>query len=211
MPRLAPRVMEAPLHGSGHPLGHHYQEVDVVWGKCSLGEAADVENAEQVLTGDEGHAEQGLDAPHPQDRVGDSGLVYPVEDDRPPLGGDPTGEPGTHGDSDTLANLFFETSGGTGHQLAANSRPSNSTALVSQEKMPNTRSKSTTNRSSTSRRWRAESVTASMSRKRSTADGGSSPAGISDEDTGPAWRLQEPPVRRLECRIAVTGEISSRS
>ena len=95
--------------------------------------------------------------PSPQDRVHDSGLVYPVEDDRAaarrstrPANPEPTGGP------DTLANLFFQASGSTGHQLAASLIEQQHRALpVSQGNMPNTRSKSTTNRSSTSRRWRA--------------------------------------------------------
>jgi hypothetical protein len=89
-------------------VGHELQQLDLVLVEGAVMERADVEDAAHLTLDDQRDAEHRLDPLLPQDRVEDVSVVDVVEDHRPLLGGDPTGEPTTDRNADALLYLLLD-------------------------------------------------------------------------------------------------------
>ncbi len=87
--------------------------------KCTLDERADVHHADDATFDVDGHAEHRADAPLPEDRVYDVGVVEVLDDDRACLGGDAACEAAGERHLDALADLLLEPACGACNEDAA--------------------------------------------------------------------------------------------
>ena len=85
----------------------------------ALDERADVHHADDAAFDVHGHAEHRADAPLPQDRVDDLGVIEVLDDDRARLGGDAAREAAGERHLDALAYLLLQSSCGAREEDAA--------------------------------------------------------------------------------------------
>ena len=107
------------------PVGHELEQLDLVVVEGARPQRSDMEDAAYVPLHDERHAEHRLDPLLPQERVQDVCVVDVVEDHRPLLGGDPSGEARADRDADALLDLLLDAERGPRDELVR--------ALVEQE------------------------------------------------------------------------------
>ena len=107
------------LDRDGGAVGGELEQVAFVGGEGARGQAADVQDAEDAVLGEQRDAEQAADALLAQDRVEDVGVVDVGDDDRAALGGDAAGEALADGDLHAALDLFLDALGGAGVQRRA--------------------------------------------------------------------------------------------
>ena len=106
------------VQGECRPVGGHLQQFDVLPPECPVAQRADVQHADDVAADEQGHAEQGPDAPLDQERIPCRGVVHGGEDDGLAGGRDPAGESGAQRDAHALADFLLDAAGSGRHQLA---------------------------------------------------------------------------------------------
>ena len=161
--------------GEGDAVADQLDELDVAGLEPAGRHRPDVEHPDDPALDHQGHADERLDAPFPQDGVEHVGVVDVLDDDRRDLGGDPARRsPRPSG----RAPLAAPPPRCRSRRMATRSpvaSSSSSTAAVSTSRISRTRSSSSTSRSGTSRWVRAASVTDSMRRSRSVSSSCASP------------------------------------
>ena len=105
------------VQGERRPVGGHLQQLGVLLPERPPAQRADVQHADDLAAGEQGHAEQGLDAPVDQQRVPHRGVVHRGQDDRLAGRRDPAGEAGAQRDAHALPDLFLDAARGGRDQL----------------------------------------------------------------------------------------------
>ena len=105
------------VQGERGPVGGHLQQLGVLRPERPPAERADVQHPDDVAADEQGHAEQGPDAPVDQERVPYRGVVHRGEDDRLAGRRDPAGEAGAQRDAHALPDLFLDAARGGRDQV----------------------------------------------------------------------------------------------
>jgi len=105
------------VQGERCPVGGELQQLGVLLPERPPAERADVDYPDDVAADEQGHAEQGPDAPVNQQRVPYRGVVHGSEDDRLAGRRDPAGEAGAQRDAHALTDLLLDPARGGRDQL----------------------------------------------------------------------------------------------